>query len=76
MNLDDDVLAAVKERARREGRSAGEVLSELARDALTRPPAGDAGTEGKSFFGFEPLPRRGRAVSNALIDRLREEEGG
>jgi len=29
---------------------------------------------GESFHGFEPLPPRGQAISNELIDRLREEE--
>ena len=73
ISLDDDVLLAVKERARREKRTAGEVLSDLARQALTgrhrQPEAG--GTE---RHGFRPLPPRGLAVSNALIDRLREDE--
>lgn len=73
LTIADDVLYAVKERARREGRSAGEVLSDLAREALTRGAAGDAVAEGGSFYGFEPLPHRGAAVSNELIDRLREE---
>jgi hypothetical protein len=36
INLDDDVLLAVQERARREKRTAGSVLSDLAREALTR----------------------------------------
>lgn len=74
INLDDDVLLAVKERARRENRPAGKVLSDLARQALTgaaAPPAEDRDTE---RHGFRPLPRRGPAVSNALIDRLREDE--
>ncbi|HET9899463.1 MAG TPA: antitoxin [Actinomycetes bacterium] len=73
VNLDDDVLFAVHERARREKRSAGEVLSDLARQALTsqhRPSS----RPGASRHGFQPLPRRGAAVSNALIDRLREDE--
>lgn len=73
VNVDEDVLLAIKERARRERRTAGEVLSELARDALTgrhRPARAPAG----SRHGFRPLPRRGAAVSNALIDRLREDE--
>ncbi|HET9901279.1 MAG TPA: ribbon-helix-helix protein, CopG family, partial [Actinomycetes bacterium] len=35
LNVDDDVLLAVQERARREKRSAGEVLSDLVRQALT-----------------------------------------
>ena len=74
LNLADDVLLAVKERARREGRSAGEVLSELAREALvSSPSAGEVAEEG-AFYGFEPLPRRGPAISNELIDQLREEE--
>ncbi|HZA79226.1 MAG TPA: CopG family transcriptional regulator [Acidimicrobiales bacterium] len=75
ISLDDDVLLAIKDRARRERRTAGEVLSDLARQALTKPPMPrPAGTE--SFHGFEPLPHRGKAVSNELIDRLREDEPG
>lgn len=74
LNLAEDVLLAVKERARREGRSAGEVLSELARQALTRDSLAGEVAEGGVFYGFEPLPRRGPAISNELIDRLREEE--
>ena len=72
LNLDDDVLAVVRERARRERRSVGEVLSELARQALTgREPAAPAAAE---FHGFRPLPHRGKLVSNDLIDQLREDE--
>jgi hypothetical protein len=71
LNLDDDILFAVQERARREKRSAGKVLSELAREAL-RGQRRALGREER--YGFVPLPPRGDAVSNALIDRLREEE--
>lgn len=72
VNLDDDVLAVVRERARRERRSVGEVLSDLARQALTgREPAAPVEAE---FHGFRPLPHRGRLVSNDLIDQLREDE--
>lgn len=73
VNVDDDVLIAVKERARREKRSVGEVLSELAREALTGR-GGPTADEGGAFHGFRPLPHRGPAVSNALIDELREDE--
>lgn len=72
LRIDDDVLLAAKERARRENRTVGEVLSELARESLTRNDTSGQATE--SFLGFEPLPQRGPAVSNELIDRLREEE--
>ena len=74
LDIADDVLYAVKERARREKRSAGEVLSDLARQALVRGVAAADLAEPESFYGFEPLPRRGPAVSNELIDRLRDDE--
>ena len=73
VNLDEDVLLAVQERARREKRPAGQVLSDLARQALTGEPR-PGGQREAPRHGFQPLPRRGRAVSNALIDRLREDE--
>ena len=73
LSIDDDVLLAVKERAAREKRSVGEVLSELARQALTRRgQASEAG--GHEQYGFRPLSHRGPAVSNALVDQLRDEE--
>ncbi len=71
LSIDDDVLEVVKERARAEGRTVGEVLSELARQSLTtssRPIAGHRN-------GFPLLPARGTPVSDALVDRIRDEEG-
>ena len=73
LSIDDDVLFAVQERAQRERRSAGAVLSDLARQALTNQHRHVEGGPVQRH-GFRPLPRRGAAVSNALIDRLREEE--
>ena len=72
----DDVLQAAKERARYEGRSTGAVISELARAALTMAPAGKDARPAKSVHGFRPFPKRGGVVTNALIDKLREEDGG
>ncbi len=37
LTIDDDVLAAAKAEAERQGRTIGEVVSELARRSLTRP---------------------------------------
>ena len=59
-----DVLQAAKERARREKKTAGEVISDLARRALTAPHgslAADAGSvrEPKAVYGLRPFPRRG-----------------
>ena len=68
---------AVKERARRQKRSVGDLLSELAREALTRRHREDSEVKKpKSVYGFDPLPPRGEAVSNELIDKLREENLG
>ena len=75
LDIADDVLMAVKERARREKRSAGEVLSDCAREGLMhRHHAVSETTQPESFYGFEPLPARGAAVSNELIDKLRDSE--
>ena len=74
LDIAEDVLYAVKEKARKERRSAGEVLSDLARQALIRGSAAGEVAEEESFHGFHPLPRRGPVVSNELIDRLREDE--
>ena len=73
ISLDDDVLSAVKDRARREGRTAGEVLSELARRALTSLDREDQDST-ETFHGFDPLPNRGGVVTNELVDQLREDE--
>ncbi len=72
IDVDDDVLLAVKERARRERRSAGAILSELARAGLTGPALPVTGESGR--HGFRPLPRRGAPVTNAVIDALVEDE--
>ena len=72
LSIDRDVLIAAKEIGRREHRTAGEVISDLAREALNRPRPGTSHDE--AFFGFRPLRADGRTVSNALIDRLREDD--
>ncbi len=74
LSLDDDVLLAVKERAERERRSVGAVLSDLARQALTGQHRVHDGPVSPERHGFRPLPHRGATVSNALIDQLREDE--
>ena len=73
VDIDDDVLLAAKELARRDKRSAGAVLSELARKGLNDVPAADEGAAGDSFYGFHPWPSRGKPVTNELINRLRDD---
>jgi hypothetical protein len=74
LDIEDDVLFAVKDLARRQKKTAGEVISDLARRALTRAPAGTDAREPEAFYGFRPFPRRGGVVSNELINRLREDD--
>ena len=72
LDIDDDVLLAAKELARRSRKSTGKSLSDLARKGL----ADDEFKRSRksSFLGFEPFPKRGGIVTNELIDRLRETE--
>ena len=58
--------------ARREKKTAGQVISELARKGLVGLPALAAG-EPKAVYGFRPFPKEGRIVSNELINKLRED---
>jgi hypothetical protein len=74
LDIDDDVLQAAKERARRDKKTTGEVISELARSALTTPPRPSSAREAKAVYGFRPFPRRGGLVTNELIDKIREED--
>lgn len=74
LDIADDILLAVKDRARREKRSAGDLLSDLAREALTHRYRVSQPSEPESFLGFQPVPSRGGVVTNELINRLRDEE--
>ena len=73
LDIDDDVLQAAKERAQRDKRTTGEVLSELARSALTALPQSRARAP-KPIHGFRPFSKRGGIVTNELIDKLREDD--
>ena len=42
LDIDDDVLQAAKDLARRKKKTAGAIISELARQALGAPPPGAA----------------------------------
>jgi len=74
LDIDEDVLLAAKELGRRNNKSAGQIVSELARQALTGPQTGMAKEE-RAFYGFRPLPKvPGKLVTNEMINRLRDEE--
>jgi hypothetical protein len=76
LDIDDDVLQAAKELARRERKTAGRIVSELARRGLTERKYTAAGKVAAKevFLGFRPFARRGTIITNEMIDRLRDEE--
>lgn len=75
LDIDDDVLAAAKELARKQGTTAGEVISALARRALIGPVAMSGVREPRAAHGFKPFAADGKIVSNETIDDLRDREG-
>lgn len=72
LEIANDVLHAAKERARSENKTIGEVITELARSALTAPPPALAARTTRAVHGFYPFPKRGGIVTNDLINKLRE----
>jgi len=80
LDIDEDVLAAAKELARRQNLSAGQVVSQLLRTVLTgqikhSTAAEDAGLGPQSVAGFRPFPAGRAVVTNDAVNRLREAEG-
>ncbi len=69
LDLEEDVLLAAKEIARRRGVTTGKVLSDLARQALTRQVAG-AKRHGLPLFPVQP---GAGLVTPELVNRLRDE---
>lgn len=74
LDLDCDVLVSVNELARRQERTAGEVVSELARLGLAHQHA-DRGAGPEPFLGFVPIAPRGTVATNDDVNRLRAEVG-
>jgi hypothetical protein len=78
LDIEDDVLAAAKELARRHGTSAGQMVSRLLRAALngTGVSAQAQAVEEPAIAGFRLFPALGaRVVTNEAIDQLRDEAG-
>ena len=71
LDIDDDVLAAAKERAAAQKTTAGKVISDIVRRALTgrvdvdRLPLRN---------GFPVLPSTGKVITVELIEKLLEED--
>jgi hypothetical protein len=67
LDIDDDVLAAAKELAAARSTTTGQVISELARQTLTRPRTGDAPPMRN---GVTQLPHRDAAVTPEFVGKL------
>ncbi len=67
LDVDEDVLLAAKELARRRGVTVGKVLSDLARQALTRDLAGVTTRNGLPLF---PVRADAGVVTTELVNRL------
>ena len=76
LQLDDDVLAAARVLARQRRRSVGDVISDLARQALTRTSDGISQNFLSQRSGLPQLPvtASGGVVDLERVNRLRDEE--
>jgi hypothetical protein len=78
LDIEDDVLAAARELARRQGTTTGQMVSRLMRAALSGAASTDQAGAGAtpSVVGFRPFhARAGAVVTNEQIDQLRDEAG-
>ena len=73
LDIETDVLYAAKDLAKRQKKTAGQVISELARKGLAAGSGAFSAREPKATYGFRPFPKEGRVVSNDLINKLRED---
>lgn len=79
LDIDEDVLVAAKELARRQNLSAGQVVSQMLRKVLTgqagQSATEDAGPGAQTVAGFRPFRAGKSVVTNDTVNRLREAEG-
>ena len=71
LDIEDEVLQAVKELGKREGKTAGQVLSELARKSLTS----DAPDKFTMRNGVPVFSSRGEIITMEKIRQIMDEEG-
>ena len=74
LDIEDDVLQAAKELARSQGRTAGEIISSLARRGLA-VPAAQKKNRPAMRGGVPVLPSRGEVVTLEHVQKLRDQEG-
>jgi hypothetical protein len=69
LDIEEDVLRAAKEIARQRKKTVGQVLSDLARDALTRKPR----VTQKNGLPVFPRQPNAKVVTLELVNELRDE---
>lgn len=74
LDIDDDVLSAAKELARRQRKTVGKLASELMREAL-RNRAMRTPTASKGRHGFRPIPAGRSLVTSELVNDMRDGVG-
>ena len=74
LDIEDDVLQAAKELAQRQGGTAGQVISALARRGLARPPVNPKKTPG-TRGGVPLVASRGEVVTLEHVQNLMDQEG-
>jgi hypothetical protein len=75
IDIADDVLRAAEELARRQRKSAGEVISEILRRAFGQAVANPPADYAEAVSALPSLPRRdAKSVTAKLVDELRDSE--
>lgn len=74
LDIEDDVLQAAKELAQREGATAGQVISTLARRGLASPPAKSKKSV-NARNGVPLMASRGEVVTLEHVQKLMDQEG-
>jgi hypothetical protein len=69
LDLEEDVLLAAKEIARQRGVTVGKVISDLARQAMTRQSAGST----RNGIPLFPVREDAGVVTLELVNKLRDE---
>ena len=67
LDIDDDVLQAAKEIGGMRRKTAGQIISEMARKGMTPP------SNATERNGVPLLPRRGRIVTVEMVEQLLDE---
>jgi hypothetical protein len=72
LDIDEDILGAARELAARQKKTAGKVISELARKGIQ---SHSGKSTSKVLHGFEILPADGRIITPQLVQKIMEELG-